>query len=132
MNDWKAICRLEEIPLLGARRVARPTGIAVAIFRTTNDQVFALLDRCPHKGGPLSQGIVFGTSVACPLHNWAIGLDDGCAKQPDEGCTPRFAVHVSDGVVHLDAHELATHATDLSAPVAGPSGLLRTIPIAAA
>jgi len=92
----------------------------VAVFRNGQDQVFALLDRCPHKGGPLSQGIVFGTSVACPLHNWTIGLDSGCAKEPDEGCTPRFAVQVSDGVVALKSDELATHALDLAAPVAGP------------
>ena len=65
--------------------------------------------------------------MACPLHNLAIGLADGCAKAPDEGCTPRFAVKVVDGVVHLDAHELATHATDLLRPVAGPQG--KTIPI---
>ena len=91
MSDWKAICRLDDIPVLGARRVMRPAGLDVAVFRNAEDQVFALLDRCPHKGGPLSQGIVFGTSVACPLHNWAIGLDDGCARSPDEGCTPKFA-----------------------------------------
>ncbi len=66
--------------MLGARRVARARGLAVAIFRTAGDQVFALLDRCPHRGGPLSQGIVFGDSVACPLHNWTIGLADGCAR----------------------------------------------------
>ncbi|SFP30940.1 nitrite reductase (NADH) small subunit [Variovorax sp. OK605] len=120
MSDWKVICRIDDIPVLGARRVARPAGVDVAVFRNAGDQVFALLDRCPHKGGPLSQGIVFGTSVACPLHNWAIGLDDGCARSPDEGCTPRFAVKVEDGVVHLDAAELATHAIDLERPVAGP------------
>ncbi|MDQ0591101.1 nitrite reductase small subunit NirD [Variovorax paradoxus] len=120
-SEWKVICRVEDIPVLGARRVARPVGVNVAVFRNAEDQVFALLDRCPHKGGPLSQGIVFGTSVACPLHNWAIGLDDGCAKSPDEGCTPRFAVKVADGVVHLDSNELATHALDLASPVAGPA-----------
>ena len=76
-NDWQVICRVEDIPVLGARRVARERGVDVAVFRNGEDQVFALLDRCPHKGGPLSQGIVFGTSVACPLHNWTIGLDDG-------------------------------------------------------
>ena len=121
MNDWKTICRVEDIPVLGSRRVVRPAGIAVAVFRNSQDEVFALLDRCPHKGGPLSQGIVFGTSVACPLHNWTIGLDDGCAKQPDEGCTPRFDVLVVDGVVHLRADQLATHALDLESPVAGPA-----------
>jgi nitrite reductase/ring-hydroxylating ferredoxin subunit len=74
MTAWKEICRVEDIPVLGSRRVARDQGLDVAVFRNDADEVFALLDRCPHKGGPLSQGIVFGTSVACPLHNWTIGL----------------------------------------------------------
>jgi nitrite reductase (NADH) small subunit len=121
MEKWTHICRVEDIPVLGSRRVSRAVGMDVAVFRNDQDQVFALLDRCPHKGGPLSQGIVFGTSVACPLHNWTIGLDSGCAKEPDEGCTPRFAVKVEDGVVHLDATELASHATDLTRPLAGPA-----------
>ena len=120
MNDWQVICRVEDIPVLGARRVARPRGIDVAVFRNDRDQVFALLDRCPHKGGPLSQGIVFGTSVACPLHNWTIGLDDGCAKAPDQGCTQRFSCRVEDGHVLLDPVELATLALDAEQPVAGP------------
>lgn len=117
---WTPICRVDDIPVLGSRTVRRPTGMDVAIFRNAEGGVFALLDRCPHKGGPLSQGIVFDNRVACPLHNWTIGLKDGCAQAPDEGCTPRFAVQVTDGVVHLDAHELATHATELTRPVAGP------------
>ncbi len=120
MNEWKPICRVEDIPVLGSRRVNRPQGMAVAVFRNDQDQVFALLDRCPHKGGPLSQGIVFGTSVACPLHNWTIGLDTGCARAPDEGSTQRFAVKVEDGTVHLDGLELATLALDIAPPVAGP------------
>jgi nitrite reductase (NADH) small subunit len=120
MTIWKAICRVEDIPVLGARRVARGQGLDVAVFRNDADEVFALLDRCPHKGGPLSQGMVFGQQVACPLHNWTIGLCDGMAQAPDEGCTPRFAVKVEAGVVHLDADELAGHATDLTRPVAGP------------
>ncbi len=92
----------------------------VAVFRNSEDKVFALLDRCPHKGGPLSQGIVHGESVACPLHNWNISFADGCARAPDEGCTPKFAVQVTDGEVYLDSHELATHAMDLAKPLAGP------------
>jgi nitrite reductase (NADH) small subunit len=118
--NWTPICRVDDIPVLGSRTVRRPAGLDVAIFRNADGGVFALLDRCPHKGGPLSQGIVFDNRVACPLHNWTIGLKDGCAQAPDEGCTPRFAVQVVNGVVHLDAHELATHATDLTRPVAGP------------
>lgn len=119
-NTWKAVCRVEDIPALGSRRVARERGMDVALFRTASDEVYALLDRCPHKGGPLSQGIVFGALVACPLHNWTIELKDGCARAPDEGSTPRFAVKVEDGVVHLDAQELATLALDAAPPVAGP------------
>ncbi len=121
MADWTLVCRVEDIPVLGSRRVARPSGMDVAVFRNDQDQIFALLDRCPHKGGPLSQGIVFGTSVACPLHNWTIGLDDGCAKAPDEGCTPRFSVRVDDGAVYLNALELAGLATDAVRPIAGPA-----------
>jgi nitrite reductase (NADH) small subunit len=113
MNDWKPICRVDEIPVLGARRVARPQGVAVAVFRNAEDKVFALLDRCPHKGGPLSQGIVFGDSVACPLHNWTIGLADGCAKAPDVGCTTPFACKVEDGQVMLDADELRSKAIEV-------------------
>lgn len=120
MSDWKVICRVEDIPVLGARRVARKQGMDVAVFRNDQDQVFALLDRCPHKGGPLSQGIVFGTQVACPLHNWTIGLSDGCARAPDEGCTQPFAVNVDSGVVHLSSRELETLAIDQLPPVAGP------------
>jgi len=117
---WTPICRLEDIPVLGSRRVERTQGMDIAIFRNDKDGVFALLDRCPHKGGPLSQGIVFGSHVTCPLHNWTIGLCDGQAAAPDEGCTPKFSVKVEDGRVFLDAHQLATQATDLARPIAGP------------
>ena len=120
MTTWTAICRLDDILPLGARRVARPQGGAVAVCRSADGRVFALLDRCPHKGGPLSQGIVLGDSVACPLHNWTIGLADGCARSPDEGCTPAFACKLEGGQVFLDADELASKALDLPAPVAGP------------
>lgn len=95
------ICRLDDIPKLGARRYVRADGETIAIFRTAADGVFALADRCPHKGGPLSQGIVFGESVACPLHNWCIDLKSGCAAAPDEGTVKRFPVRVVDGVVEL-------------------------------
>lgn len=127
MNDWTRICRLQDIPVLGSRRVQRPAGMDVALFRNAEDEVFALLDRCPHKGGPLSQGIVFGNSVACPLHNWTIGLGNGCAREPDEGCTPAFQVKLDGGEVFLLRAELETLAVDLVAPVAGPK-----IPISAA
>src|SRR2546423_1330280 len=80
-----AVCPLEEIPVLGARVIERPghPNGNVAVFRTADDRVFAVLDRCPHKGGPLSQGIVYGDRVACPLHNWSIELATGNAVAPD-------------------------------------------------
>ncbi len=73
----------------------------IAVFRTGDDRVFALLDRCPHKGGPLSQGIVFDNRVACPLHNWVIDLEAGAACAPDEGQVRRFPVRVTEGTVYL-------------------------------
>jgi len=110
MADWKHICQVDQIPLLGARRVQRSQGADVALFRNAQGEVFALLDRCPHKGGPLSQGIVFGNSVACPLHNWTIELTSGQAQAPDHGCTTRFEVRVVEGEVYLDAQEIASRA----------------------
>ena len=112
MSEWKIICKVEDIPMLGARRVRRAQGHEVAIFRNAENKVFALLDRCPHKGGPLSQGIVYGETVACPLHNWQIGLADGCAQAPYEGCTQRFTVQVDNGEVALNVHEINTLALD--------------------
>ena len=112
MSEWKIICKVEDIPMLGARRVRRTQGHEVAIFRNAENKVFALLDRCPHKGGPLSQGIVYGETVACPLHNWQIGLADGCAQAPDEGCAQRFTVQVDNGEVALNVHEINTLALD--------------------
>ena len=121
MTEWKKICLVTDIPVLGSRRVTRAQGLDVAVFRNDKDEVFALLDRCPHKGGPLSQGIVFGTHVACPLHNWSIGMCDGQASAPDEGCTPKFSIKLEDGQVFLKTAELENHATDLVRPIAGPA-----------
>ena len=98
MNSWIEIGHLEEIPRQGSRIIATPDG-NVAVFRTVEDEVYAVRDRCPHKGGPLSQGIVHGKRVACPLHNWVIQLDSGEAVAPDQGRTACFAVEVREGRV---------------------------------
>ena len=95
------VCRLEDIPKLGARRVPSDAHGTIAVFRTADDRVFALRDACPHKGGPLSQGIVFGDSVACPLHNLCIDLKTGQAAAPDEGTVQRFEARVVDGEVEV-------------------------------
>jgi len=107
--QWIRICAVDEIPRLGARVVKRAAGPNVAIFRTGTDDVFALADRCPHRGGPLSQGIVFGDRVACPLHNTCVDLDTGCAVAPDKGQVASYAVKVEDGTVYVD---LKAHADD--------------------
>ena len=102
MSAWKRICSLAEIPRLGARVVRSAAHGDIALFRSAEDELFALRDKCPHKGGPLSQGIVFGKRVSCPLHQWTIGLEDGCALAPDEGCAKPFPVRVEpDGSVLL-------------------------------
>ena len=103
MNEisMKKICLLTDIPRLGARVVKSAAHGDIALFRTATDEVVALLDKCPHKGGPLSQGIVHGKRVTCPLHNWNIALDDGCAVAPDAGCTQSFPVRVDSGEVLL-------------------------------
>ncbi|HJV86639.1 MAG TPA: nitrite reductase small subunit NirD [Noviherbaspirillum sp.] len=114
-QQWKAVCNVTDIPVLGARVVHRATTDDVAVFRNSDDKIFALLDRCPHKGGPLSQGIVFGERVACPLHSWNIELGSGCAVAPDEGCTQKFSVKVEDGKVFLDLDELNALAVEAKA-----------------
>jgi len=91
---------VEDIPRLGARSIRTPDG-DIAVFRTAGDDVYALRDKCPHKGGPLSQGIVHGTSVTCPLHAWVISLQTGEALGLDSGCTKRFEVKVENGRVLL-------------------------------
>ena len=100
MTNWIQIGALTDIPRLGSR-VVRTAGGDIAVFRTADDEVFALDDRCPHKGGPLSQGIVYGKHVACPLHGWQIGLADGQAVAPDVGCAASFPVKVEEGQIYL-------------------------------
>lgn len=99
-TNYTDIGMLDEIPRLGARTVKTPAG-DIAVFRTSGDEIFALRDQCPHKQGVLSQGIVHGRSVTCPLHNWVISLETGHALAPDSGCTRNFAVLVENGRILL-------------------------------
>lgn len=107
---WKKILPVEEIPVMGARVLQAGVG-PIAIFRNAQDEVFAVLDECPHKGGPLSQGIVHGKSVTCPLHAWNIDLSTGCALEPDVGCAKSFMLKVDEGNVYLNLEEIkSAHA----------------------
>lgn len=99
--SWIKVCPLTEIPVLGSR-VVRTKACDIGVFRTEDDRVFALNNSCPHKGGPLSQGIVYGDKIACPLHSWKISLVDGKAEEPDVGETACYQVKVEDGMVYLE------------------------------
>jgi nitrite reductase (NADH) small subunit len=103
MNDWTRICALTDIPQQGAR-VAILGGVRIAVFRTADDEVYAIRDACPHKGGPLSQGIVFDKRVSCPLHGWTIRLDNGEAVAPDVGCAHIYPVRIDNGDVYVGAN----------------------------
>ncbi len=106
MAAWIKVGHLSDIPPLGARVVETASG-PVAVFRAADDHVFALHDVCPHKQGPLSEGIVHGHQVTCPLHNWVIELETGQAVAPDRGRTACLAVKVEDGLVWLQRDEAA-------------------------
>ena len=92
---------LEDIPREGARVVKTAQG-CIAVFRTAGDEVFALDDRCPHKGGPLSEGIVHGRQVTCPLHAWVFSLETGQAQGADSGQVATHPVTVEAGRLMLD------------------------------
>jgi nitrite reductase (NADH) small subunit len=98
--DWVEIGVLEDIPRRGARCVATPGG-RIGVFRTAGDEVYALDDRCPHRGGPLSQGIVHDASVTCPLHSWVLSLRTGEAEGADEGAVRTVPVRLVEGRIWL-------------------------------
>lgn len=104
MSHWVKVVPLADIPKLGARVVSNK-GKEIGIFRLEDDRVFAINNQCPHKGGPLSQGIVYGDKVACPLHSWKISLVDGKAEEPDVGQTACFNTKVEDGFVYLELQD---------------------------
>lgn len=103
---WLDIGALEDIPRQGARVVKTARG-CIAVFRAADDRVFALDDRCPHKGGPLSEGIVHGHSVTCPLHNWVFDMSSGKAQGADEGKVATFAIRVDQGRLLLNAAQVS-------------------------
>ena len=104
--NWMDIGAINETPLRDTRIVKTALG-CVALFRTSEAEVFATSDRCPHKGGPLSEGIVLGRNITCPLHSWVFSLETGQAQGADVGQIAAYAVKVSQGRIFLDATDLA-------------------------
>jgi nitrite reductase (NADH) small subunit len=98
-GDWLDLGPIDQVPPRGARSIPVAGGEEIALFRTGDDRFYALVNKCPHKGGPLSQGIVHGDQVACPLHNWRISLATGRAQGPDTGCVPTIPVRLVAGRV---------------------------------
>ncbi len=109
MSDWIEIGSIDDVPFRGSRLVATQQG-NIAIFKSAEGRIFALWDKCPHKGGPLSQGIVHGELVTCPLHNWVIGLETGEVKGPDQGCARKVKCKVEAGVVYIESAALLSQA----------------------
>lgn len=107
--NWFDIGTIEDIPRRGARCVKTPQG-RIGVFRTHDDRIFAIEDHCPHKGGPLSQGIVHGAAVTCPLHNWSISLETGRAMGADEGAVRTIPVRVEDGRIAIGLAAMALAA----------------------
>lgn len=101
MSNWVEVGQINDIPKLGARVVQTKQG-DIAVFRNSQDEIFALRDKCPHKGGPLSQGIVHGKTVTCPLHNWKISLQDGEALAPDQGCSGVYETRLEGEKIFLN------------------------------
>jgi nitrite reductase (NADH) small subunit len=106
---WTSIGTINDIPRRGARCVATPLG-KIAVFRTADDKVYAIDDHCPHKGGPLSQGIVHDAAVTCPLHNWVISLDTGKALGADEGSVRTIPVRLDGENLYIALGQLESRA----------------------
>lgn len=107
--NWVDVGALDDIPSRGARVLKTKLG-CVALFRTHEDKVFAVDDICPHKGGPLSEGIVHGNAVTCPLHNWVFSLETGEAQGADEGQIGTYEVRVEAGRILVDGARLSVGA----------------------
>jgi nitrite reductase (NADH) small subunit len=99
--SWIRITQTEDFPLREGRAVPLG-GEEIAIFNL-GDKFLAVGNRCPHRGGPLADGIVAGESVVCPLHGWKVCLASGEVSRPQEqnACTRTFPVKVTDGIVYV-------------------------------
>ncbi|MCB2046956.1 MAG: nitrite reductase small subunit NirD [Novosphingobium sp.] len=101
IGKWLDIGPVNQIEPGTARTLPVVGGEEIAVFRTMNGECYALVNKCPHKHGPLSQGIVHGAVVTCPLHNWNISLKTGEALGDDEGCVPTIEMKVDAGRMYL-------------------------------
>ncbi len=101
IGNWLDIGPITQIEPGTARTLPVVGGEEIAVFLTMRGEFFAIRNQCPHKQGPLSQGIVHGDVVTCPLHNWNISLRSGKALGGDEGCVPTIPLKVDAGRIYL-------------------------------
>lgn len=101
IGKWLDIGPINQIEAGSARTLPVAGGEEIAVFHTMNGEFYALVNKCPHKQGPLSQGIVHGAVVTCPLHNWNISLKSGEALGDDKGCVPTIPLKVDAGRIFL-------------------------------
>ncbi len=99
--SWTDIGTLNDIPLRGSRIVKTAAG-CIAVFRTAEAEVFATSNKCAHKSGPLSEGIVHDRKVTCPLHNWIFSLETGEAQGADQGQITTYPVKIENGRLMLE------------------------------
>jgi nitrite reductase (NADH) small subunit len=125
MARWTRTCLFEDIPCPGAHVLRREEAPDVAVFRTEDDRLFALIDRCPHRGARLSQGFISGERIACPLHQTTIDMESGNALAPDKGCVQTFAVKVERGIVYVELQPDDTRASAMRSWQADRSGRMR-------
>jgi nitrite reductase (NADH) small subunit len=90
----------EFLPQIG--RVVDIEGHQLAVFRTTDDSIFAAENKNPHpKGGPLAEGIVSGYYLYDPLYDWKIDLNTGLVQAPDQGQVQMYPVKIENGQVWI-------------------------------
>lgn len=104
-REWTRVCHIDDVPERGGRAL-KLGDLMIAIFRTSHGSIMVMENRCPHKGGVLSEGIVTGNKVICPLHGWKIDMITGEAVRPDKGCVHTFPVDVRNGEIYVDISEM--------------------------
>lgn len=127
---WMRVTDCRNIPPREGRAV-RVGGREVAIFNL-GDRFLAIKNRCPHKGGPLADGIVCGAKVVCPLHAWSVNLECGSVGQPGDSraCVQTFPTRIENGVVLLELPADANAEPRRDVPFqCGVSAASATIPL---
>ena len=102
-HSWTRITYAEDIPLREGRAV-EIDGREIALFNL-GDRFLAVENRCPHRGGPLADGIISGCTVVCPLHAWKVDLEEGSVFKPERACVATYPVRIDDGIISIQVRD---------------------------